>query len=100
MSKTIEAKVKVKLTRQLEDGEQLTDRELFSDYIKKLYEPHGPRSMMVMKSSLELIHDCREVCQPSFADVAAVMDSLGYKHDNIVGTLVWIMHETTDLKFY
>lgn len=33
MSKKIEAKLQVKLKRELNDGEQLTDRELFRDYI-------------------------------------------------------------------
>lgn len=56
--------------------------------------------MMVMKSSLELIHDCREVCNPTFSDVASVMEELKFQTDSLVGTVVWIMHETTDLKFY
>lgn len=100
MSKKIEAKLQVKLKHELEGGKQLTDRELFRDYITRLYEPYGPRTMMVMKSSLELIHDCREVCNPTFADVAAVMEELKFQADTLVGTVVWIMHETTDLKFY
>ncbi|MBQ7967084.1 MAG: hypothetical protein IJ290_04130 [Bacteroidaceae bacterium] len=100
MSKKIEAKLQVKLKRELNDGEQLTDRELFRDYITRLYEPYGPRAMMVMKSSLELIHDCREVCSPTFSDVASVMEELKFQTDSLVGTVVWIMHETTDLKFY
>lgn len=82
-----------------EQEQMQSAQESFRTFVQNKYASFGPSSMMVFRTSRELIYDCREMCEPSLPDVAKVMDELKFKSDLFCGQYTWVLYEKEELRF-
>lgn len=79
------------------DFNNMRDRDVFKQLVSLQYAPHVEDDMVqcetLFRTSLELQHEFKELCEPSIADISSVMMELNFKSkpfDN--GRLYWILH--------
>ncbi len=76
-----------------------TQKELFRDYIQAKYAAFGPEMDKNFRTSKELQYDCREMCEPSLPDVAAVMTELKFKSEQFFGLYAWVVYDKEPIRY-
>jgi len=72
---------------------EITDKELFRQFISGKYKPSGSVDEKVFKSSRDLAYEAREFCSPSLPDIAGVMKELGYTYDGFLEYYAWVLYD-------
>lgn len=78
---------------------QVSNRELFRQFISAKYLPYGPKADMQFRTSRELGYECREMCEPSLPDIASVMTELGFKSDQFCGQYTWMLYDKEPVRY-